>query len=333
MSGRQQLERIMEIDRQERAGLCPNARSLARVLEVNERTLYQDRQFLIDRLGAPLAYDRRRRGWCYTDVTWTLPNVMITEGELLVFFLSVEAARRSLGTSFETILRSFATKIAGGLKALVDVNLEELRECYTFATVPVVGVREELLLSLHRAIKERSQVQIYYYTASRGCWQERVVDPYHIYNRSGDWYLIAFDHWRSAFRIFHTGRIERWQTLACEFRRDPDFCLEDWMAQAFQLELGEELVDVAIRFDAFQARYIRERQWHPTQQIEEQPDGGLILRFRVGGMSEVKRWVMAYGSHAWVLSPQSLREDVATEAGLVAGLYGGVAPFDRVLQD
>ena len=86
------------------------------------------------------------------------------------------------------------------------------------------------------------------------------------------------------------------------------------MAQAFQLELGEEPVDVAIRFDAFHAHYIRERQWHPTQEIDEQPDGCLILRFRVGGMSEVKRWVMAYGSHAQVLAPQSLREDAADEA-------------------
>jgi len=326
MSGRQQLERIMEIDRQVRAGLCPNARSLAQVLEVNERTLYQDRQFLIDRLGAPLAYDRMRRGWRYTDVTWTLPNVMITEGELLVFFLSVEAARRCLGTSFETILRSFVAKIAGGLKALVDVNLEELLECYAFASTPIVGVREDLLFSLHQAIKERSQVQIYYYTASRGCWQERVVDPYYLYNRGGDWYLIAFDHLRSAFRVFHTGRIDRWDMLACKFRRDPDFCLEDWMARAFQLELGEEPVEVVIRFDAFQARYIRERQWHPTQQIDEQSDGGLILRLRVGGMSEMKRWVMAYGSQAQVLAPQSLREDVAAEARSVARMYDGVTP-------
>ncbi len=326
MSGRQQLERIMEIDRQVRAGLCPNARSLAQVLEVHERTLYQDRQFLIDRLGAPLAYDRKRRGWCYTDVTWMLPNVMITEGELLVFFLSLEAARRCLGTSFETILSSFVTKIADGFKALVDVNLEELRESYIFASIPIVGVREELLLSLHGAIKERRQVRIYYYTASRGCWQERDVDPYHLYNRGGDWYLIAFDHLRSSFRIFHTGRIDRWDMLPCEFRRDPDFCLEDWMAQAFQLELGEEPVAVAIQFDSFQARYIRERQWHPTQNIEEQPDGGLILRFRVGGLSEVKRWVMAYGSHAQVLAPPNLRAEIAAEAELLARLYEEAMP-------
>ncbi|MGD0153033.1 MAG: WYL domain-containing protein [Thermacetogeniaceae bacterium] len=321
MSGRQQLERIMEIDRQVRSGRYPNALRLAKILEVRERTIYQDRQFLIDRLGAPLAYDSGHGGWCYTDDTYILPSMMVTEGELLAFFLSVEAARRCLGTSFEPSLRSAMDKISRGLKAPVEVTLEEIRECYIFATLPTVSVREELLLSLHRATKERRQVQIYYYTASRDCWQERVVEPYHLYNRNGDWYLIAFDHPRSDFCIFHTGRIDRWEIMNSIFERDSNFHLGDWMAQAFQMERGEQPVEVAVRFDAYQAPYIRERRWHPTQQVEELPNGGLMLRLQVGSLDEVKRWVLSYGSHATVLAPPGLREEVATEACSMAALY------------
>lgn len=138
------------------------------------------------------------------------------------------------------------------------------------------------------------------------------MEPYHLYNRGGEWYLIAFDHLRSAYRIFHTGRIEWWEVLPATFGRDPDFCLEDWMAQAFQLERREQLMDVAVRFDACQAPYIRERRWHPTQEIEELPDGGL---------SEVKRWGLSYGSHATVLVPPGLREKVAAEARELMRLY------------
>jgi predicted DNA-binding transcriptional regulator YafY len=191
-----------------------------------------------------------------------------------------------------------------------------------------VGAREEFLLDLHGAIQKRSQVRIHYYTASRGCWQERVVNPYHLYNRGGDWYLIAFDHLRSAFRTFHTGRVDRWEVLASGFTRDPNFRLEEWMAQAFQLERGEKPVEVAVRFDAYQARYIRERRWHPTQEIEELPDGGLVLRLRVGGLSEIKRWVMSYGSHAVVLVPESLRKEIAAEARSVALLYDKCGKYD-----
>ena len=42
---------------------------------------------------------------------------------------------------------------------------------------------------------------------------------------------------------------------------------------------------------------------HETQEpLEELPDGGVILRFRAGGLGEVKRWVMQWGAHAKVLA-------------------------------
>ena len=68
-------------------------------------------------------------------------------------------------------------------------------------------------------------------------------------------------------------------------------------------------------------RWIRERQWHPSQQIEELPSGGLILRLRVGGVDEVKRWIMGYGYHAEVLQPESLRAQFKDEAEKMRKIY------------
>ncbi|HHW43834.1 MAG TPA: WYL domain-containing protein [Desulfotomaculum sp.] len=321
MGSRQQLERILEIDRQIRAKNYPNATRLARELEVSERTIYQDRQFLVDRLKAPLAYDRRRGGWYYKDPTWALPSIMITDGELLAFFLSVEVAQRYLGTAFEAPLRSAVEKIRMGLQGQVQVNLEELRTCYSIAAPPAVMVKREVLLDLHRAVRECLRVKILYYTASRGARQERIVEPYHLYNLRGDWYLVAFDHFRKEMRVFHTGRIEKWEVLREHFARNPGFSAEEWMAQAFSAERGNAPVEVVIRFDPHQARYIRERCWHPTQETEELGDGSLILRLRVGGLEEVKRWVMGYGSRAEVLAPPELRREVAEEIRDMLRLY------------
>ena len=68
-------------------------------------------------------------------------------------------------------------------------------------------------------------------------------------------------------------------------------------------------------------RWIRERQWHPSQQIEKLPSGGLILRLRVGGVDEVKRWIMGYGIHAEVLEPESLRAQFKNEAEKMRKIY------------
>lgn len=321
MSQRQQLERIFEIDRVIRNGEFPNAQRIAQKLEVSKRVIYADRNFMISRLGAPIEYDRLHGGWFYSDQTWTLPAMMVTEGELLAFFLSVEVARRFLGTALEKSLRSTVEKIAASVKGSVSIDLASLSSHYTFSGPVLIGGNEQTLIDLHHSITQHRRVKINYYTASRGQYTERIVDPYHLYNMYGDWYLVAYDSYRQAFRNFAVGRIETWQVLAQEFERDPGFDTNQYLGSSFQAERGGEIQAVAICFDEFQARYIRERRWHESQTIEDLPDGGLILRFTTGGQGEVKRWVMQYGSHAEVLEPAELREAVMEELENARHIY------------
>jgi predicted DNA-binding transcriptional regulator YafY len=62
MSQRQQLERIFEIDRQIRAGLYPKAEDIAAKLECSRRVIFEDRRFMVDRLAAPIEYNREKGG-------------------------------------------------------------------------------------------------------------------------------------------------------------------------------------------------------------------------------------------------------------------------------
>jgi predicted DNA-binding transcriptional regulator YafY len=78
---------------------------------------------------------------------------------------------------------------------------------------------------------------------------------------------------------------------------------------------------VAIRFAPRQARWIRERRWHPSARIQEEMGGGLVLRLAVGETSELRRWVLQFGAEAEVLSPASLRKAVADELRLAAAPY------------
>ncbi|MGC8724198.1 MAG: helix-turn-helix transcriptional regulator [Acidobacteriota bacterium] len=321
MSQRQQLERILEIDRQIRAGRYPNADKLAEKLEVGRRVIFNDRAFMMDRLGAPIALDRSRGGWFYTDPTWMLPSVYVTEGELLAFFLTVELAHRYLGTAFETPLRSAVAKISQGLKGPVSVNLQVLASHYTFDAPHAAPAREQTLLDLSRAIREHRLVTMTYYTAYRNAKGERTLEPYHLYNHEGDWYLVAYSPERRDFRYFHVGRMERVRVLDKGFAPRRGFDLGAFLAQAFQVSMGEKPVNVAIRFDARQAPYIRGRQWHASQKITEHKDGGLTLRMRTSGLGGVLRWVLQYGAHAEVLAPDALRKAVAAETGAMAKRY------------
>ncbi|MGA2988803.1 MAG: WYL domain-containing protein [Terriglobia bacterium] len=60
-----------------------------------------------------------------------------------------------------------------------------------------------------------------------------------------------------------------------------------------------------MRYSASQAPYIRERTWHPSQKIETEPDGSIILTLKVADLGEVKFWLIGFGAEAEVLSRPS----------------------------
>lgn len=321
MSQRQQLERIMFIDRQIRMEKYPNADSLAAELEVSRRVVFNDRAFLRERLDAPLLFDRAKGGWYYANKTWTLPSVMVTQGEMLAFLLSAELARTYSGTSLEEPLRSALRKISQGLHGPVSLDLNALSPVFTVALPPAQAVREKRLVELLGAIQEQRCVKMRYYSAHRDARSIRVVHPHHLYNNSGDWYLIAFDPAKKEMRYFHVGRIEEMTVQSTQFTRRAGFRADEWLKQDFNVQRGKKAELVKIRFGSKQAPYVRERKWHASQTIEELPSGGLVLSFTTTAMKAVRRWVLQYGTQAEVLAPEELRLDVAEEGRSIAKLY------------
>ncbi|RMD86995.1 MAG: WYL domain-containing protein, partial [Calditrichaeota bacterium] len=269
----------------------------------------------------PIEFDREKGGWYYTDPTWVLPSIMVTEGELLAFLLSIEVAQRHMGSALESSLRAAIEKIAENIKGPVTVDLEQLRSYYTVSPSTSTLTSEQLLLDLYKAIRERRKVQMKYFSNSRGEWNERVVEPHHLYYENDAWYMFAYDHLRGEMRNFHLGRIEQWTVLPEKFERTPGFSVDEWMGQAFLGIRGGKPQPVAIYFDSYQARWIRERNWPADYEIEELADGDLILRFTTGGLEGVKMWVMQYGHHAKVLEPPELRQAVVEELRQAAVQY------------
>jgi predicted DNA-binding transcriptional regulator YafY len=60
----------------------------------------------------------------------------------------------------------------------------------------------------------------------------------------------------------------------------------------------------------------------PLGAEQEELDGGLVLRLRVAETSELRRWILQFGSQAEVLAPASLRRAVAEEVKAAAAAYG-----------
>jgi predicted DNA-binding transcriptional regulator YafY len=316
------LERLLLMDGIIRSGNYPSVRTLIERFEVSERTVLNDIEFLKERLHAPLSYSRSQRGYFYTDKDWKLPTLPVTEGQLLALFLSVELAQRYLGTNFERPLRDAIQQMADMLPNDVQISMSELAHHYSIRPGASAKTPPDTLVALQQAIRNRHPVDMVYFTANSGQENQRVVHPYHLFNARGEWYLVAYDLLRQGIRQFALPRIRSWRILTEEhFELDPTFSLEAYFRESFQAEHGNQIVEVVLLFDAYQARYMKERTWHPSQETEDRPDGSLVMRFKTGALAEVQRQIMSYGRHVKVLAPDSLAVAVRDELQATLRLY------------
>ena len=77
--------RIIQIDEDIRSGMYPSVQYLVKKYEVSKRTILRDIEFLRDRYQAPLECDKVHKGYYYTDPTFAIKNVLLTEGDLFTF--------------------------------------------------------------------------------------------------------------------------------------------------------------------------------------------------------------------------------------------------------
>jgi predicted DNA-binding transcriptional regulator YafY len=324
LASRPPLRRLLALDQQVRAGEYPNARTLARELEVHERTVHRDLDFLRTEFHAPLAYCPRRNGYYYTEPGYALPLVKWSEAELVALFLAGRALEQYRGTPLGEVLAGAVRKLTLHLPDEVTVSLEHLREAYSVRGPVSTQGEVATFRRLMRAVQQGRRLELVYWSASRDEETKRVVDPYHLTCAGGEWYLVGYCHLREGVRMFAPGRVRSLRETGEVFERPADFRIEEYLDGSFRALRGEGRPRrVRLVFNAEAARWVREKQWHPSQKVRELRGGALELTLKVSHLGEVRAWVLSYGSKVEVKEPEELRREVAEELRAALGQYGG----------
>jgi predicted DNA-binding transcriptional regulator YafY len=323
-------ELLHRIDDLLRTGKMYSASTLAGELGITTRHLKNCIKLLRDSFKAPIPF-APRKGYSYTDTTFALKRIVLTKTELEKISRALLAAREFSGVGTEESFQWLADAlIDGGLPAVT------MRVSGAIHSAPGIAVSEPLLGALTEARRLRRKVRIVYWSAHNDEVTERTVCPYLLHNRQGELFLIGWCELRSSVRDFLLTRIRDWQVIEGEAAyTTAGFDADAYISKSFGVRHGEALQTVKIRFTPYQARWIRERQYHASQTIEEASDGGLILAMHVSGTFEVKRWVMSFGPDAEVLEPQRLRDELAEDMKKLFAIYvgGSVCSPERCYAD
>jgi len=136
------------------------------------------------------------------------------------------------------------------------------------------------------------------------------LEPYHLVAYHGDWYVLGRDVAKDRVGVFALSRVREVQGTGGVFVRPAGFDAKQWFADAFGITRSAEQMQVTLRFSPKVAAYIKERQWHASQELRTLPGGGVELRLVTSGRKELIRWILSWMPDVRVVGPASLRRRV-----------------------
>ena len=290
------------------------AAELARRLQVDRRTVYRDIDFLSEQ-GVPLW---QQEGCFGINRTRYLAAIRLSFHEAVALVLAGLLLSRTIderNPHVTAALRKLAVALPAPLTAYLERAAERVQ-----AHGDGLG-QVAVLEAIAEGWATSRTVRVEYRSPRSGALRERVIRPYALEPTASGIYVIGHDDWADDIRTFKLERLERAQVLAQPFTIPSEFDLEAHLTTSWGIMAGSELTEVALRFTPEATAHVRERRWHPSQNLEAAAEGGCLLRVRVTEPLEMQPWIRSWGAQVEVLAPNSLRERIAGELRQAAKHY------------
>ena len=297
--------------------LSPNGLSVAELtsqLLVNRRTVYRDIDFLSAQ-GVPLWQEDGHFG---LNRTRYLASVRLSYQEAIALVLAGLLLARTLDERNPHVIAALR-RLATTLPELPGAHLKraaERVEAYRYNSTQVA-----VLETIAEGWGSGRKVKIAYRSPKSGGLHYRVIAPYALEPTASGIYIICHDKWADNIRTFKLARLESAQLLDELYTIPPDFDPEEHLASSWGIMSGEQVSEVILRFSAAAKPFVAERQWHPSQQIQDTPDGGCLLQVQVSEPLEMQPWIRSWGAQVEVIVPEWLRERIAEDLQQAAEQY------------
>lgn len=298
--------------------------SITEQLGCSPATVYRLVKTMREQLNAPIAADRENGGYYYERTanggTFELPGLWFNAAEL--------QALAVFERLFETLEPGFLTYELGALSGKINKLAEDKRLGMSEAAkrIRILGMGARPVGPWFHVVAsatlQRKKLHIHFHNRARDDETERTVSPQRIAHYRDNWYLDAWCELRKALRSFSVSEIR--QAQATEMRADDidEVALNEYYASSYGIFAGKANKRAVLRFASERARWVRRERWHPEQVGHDTIDGGYELTVPYRDERELVMDILRHGPHVEVVSPASLRAEVARQLSEARSRYG-----------
>jgi len=283
-------------------------------LEISPATFKRDLEYLRDRLGAPILWDRERRGYCYQKPSsdsspYQLPGLWFNTGEIQAL-LTMNAWLQNLQPG---ILSEHIQPLQARIRGLLDQgdhSVDEITRRIKILTQARKAYRQDFFQLISQALLMRKRLLIRHFNRQTATVSEREVSTQRLTFYRDNWYLDSWCHVRKAIRSFSIDALQQVETLPVKALDLSDKKLDKELASGYGIFSGASTRQVELRFTPQRARWVAQEQWHPEQKSRFDDEGYYYLQFPYSQEPELLMDILKYGADVMVLRPQSLKNSL-----------------------
>ena len=300
---------------------------------VTTRTIRRDLEAL-QSAGFPL-YDETHDGkkfWLLEQKAFKrLDTTGFTFAELSALYFSRTLVECLAATPFQKDVSSaferLASALTPGMRQFLDrlpLVIQTKADPGTARALGTGSRRKEIAQLLDATLQHRRTI-MRYHSLSSDREKEYVVEPSRVVFAQGALYLVAYVPEYAQSRTFALDRIK--SLSVTEDRFEPVEGDDEPFAHSLGVHQGPP-ERVVIAFEPGIGRYMRERVWHASQELEDRADGWVVLTMHVSIDVALRRWIMGFGALARVIAPPALAGSISAELAQAAGQYADTPPAD-----
>lgn len=237
----------------------------------------------------------------------------LTHSEALSLYAATAALSELPGEEHSDALKRALSKLLAALGSTSEgpVPLE-------IALEPASGSHLE---TLQRALSESRRTRLEYFSAARGEVLTRDVDPWGLVEALGRWYLVGWDHLRSAERMFRVDRMKTVVVLDDPSDVPRDFDPERYKG-AFVGDPGEAAMTIELSPEI--ARWFTD--YYPARRVDQKSDGWVEVELATGGPRWAATLLLRLGEGVRAVQPEGVRAHATDLARAIAARYGSPDP-------
>lgn len=273
--------------------------------------------------NAPIEYDTYKKGYVYTDPSFSINNIPVAEEDLQGLEMAIGILEQFKDIPAIKVFEDAITKIAASVK--------QSREKVSGSSILLLdrprrykGI--EFMSEIVDAIHGRNELRVHYQSFTSKETKKHTVHPYFIKEYNGRMYLIAKDIHpvkESKFLTFAFDRMHEVIKMNKTFRED-EVDKENYFRATIGISLpGSSPEKIELQFDPQQSNYLKSQPLHHSQVILKDTAKEFRVSIEVILNYELKSLLLSFGDKVKVLKPKALADEIREVAERMVESYKG----------